>query len=66
MKLVDGIPINQRRFREQRDVYLAFFTIVIDIAIYFVNRLQTRIDDLGFKLLKAQKKSDDAQLRRTD
>lgn len=34
-----GWTLNARRFREQRDVYLALFTIVVGVTIRYVNAL---------------------------
>ena len=38
-----GWTLNARRFREQRDVYLALFTIVVGVAIRYVNELNQQL-----------------------
>ena len=38
-----GWTLNARRFREQRDVYLALFTIVVGVAIRYVNVLNQEL-----------------------
>lgn len=42
--LIDGLSLNTRRFREQRDVYLAFFTLIVNIALYQANQLQMKLE----------------------
>jgi len=41
-----GWTLNARRFREQRDCYLAFFNIVIGVTIRYVNDLNTQLSRL--------------------
>ena len=38
-----GWTLNARRFREQRDVYLALFTIVVGVTIRYVNALNQEL-----------------------
>ena len=38
-----GWTLNTRRFREQRDVYLALFTIVVGVSIRYVNELNQQL-----------------------
>ena len=38
-----GWTLNARRFREQRDCYLAFFTIVLGVVIRYVMRLNEEL-----------------------
>ena len=37
--LIEGIPLQARRMREQRDCYLAFYTLVIGIVLWKTERM---------------------------
>ena len=39
----DGWTLNARRFREQRDCYLALFTIVVGVTLRYVNSLNQEL-----------------------
>ena len=64
--LLDGYTLNARRFREQRDCYLALYTLVIGVVLLLIDRQLNELHALKTQKYRMQTKLDRLEERKAD